>query len=282
MRVHLRRFAPRVPLPAGVLEFPYQFLLLRVDRHRRLARPPGGRHPPGDVTELPVPVGVRPALPRLAVRLQAVPGRVSSAATARSDTGWSCRVNSSAAGRCSCRSTAAATRGRPASPGRPTRPTPRPARGRSRPTACGRRRPTGPESSTGSRGCARRCASSPTPDGNRRAGQPGRRRHRRHAAPPDDSASARAHCRRIRSSHQRRQGPVLVPNPFGFRRVSHPRMILDWPNDDRDFGQVISSRALRQDGFTFTAIRCPGCIPAYPAIVRPPLPPAPSGGAGRA
>jgi hypothetical protein len=69
---HLLGTACGLPLPAGVLEIPDQFPLLRVHRHDRLAPALEGAQPGVDVFELGVAVGMRRPFPGLAVGLQAV------------------------------------------------------------------------------------------------------------------------------------------------------------------------------------------------------------------
>ena len=67
-------FATGVPLAPGVLEIASPFLLFRVHRDRRLATAVKGSHRRIDVLEWSVAVGMRGALPRFAVGLQAVTG----------------------------------------------------------------------------------------------------------------------------------------------------------------------------------------------------------------
>jgi hypothetical protein len=62
----------RVPFAPGVLEVPYEFLLLGVHRDHRLALALKLRHHGGDVLKLRVPVRMLAAFTRLAHRLQAV------------------------------------------------------------------------------------------------------------------------------------------------------------------------------------------------------------------
>ena len=72
MHAHALGRLGRAPGPAAVLEGPDQFLLLGVDRDRRLAPSLGGAHLLRDVPKLRVAVGVLAAFARLDVALQAV------------------------------------------------------------------------------------------------------------------------------------------------------------------------------------------------------------------
>ena len=65
--------AAGTPLPPGIAEIPDQFLLFRVDRDDRLTAPLEGPHPPVDVLELGVAIGMVVSFLGLAVGLQAVP-----------------------------------------------------------------------------------------------------------------------------------------------------------------------------------------------------------------
>jgi hypothetical protein len=66
------RLALRPPFAASVLEVADQFLLLGVDRDRRLPCRQRFLHPIVDVVELRIAIGMLPALARLAVGLQAI------------------------------------------------------------------------------------------------------------------------------------------------------------------------------------------------------------------
>ena len=79
MHLHLLRLPLRPPLPPPVPVRPHQLLLLRVDRHNRLAPALELLHPPVDVQELRVPVRMLPPFQRLAIRLQAVTQHVQQA-----------------------------------------------------------------------------------------------------------------------------------------------------------------------------------------------------------
>jgi hypothetical protein len=72
MDLHLLRIAFATPLPARVPVFSHQFLLLGVHRDRRLRLALACPHPPIDILELGVAVGMSRALLGLAVALQAI------------------------------------------------------------------------------------------------------------------------------------------------------------------------------------------------------------------
>jgi len=74
MDPYFLRFPLRMPLPSAVAEIPDQFLLLRVNRNRRLTVLERSADPLVDVLELGVTVGMRRPFPSLAIRLQTVPG----------------------------------------------------------------------------------------------------------------------------------------------------------------------------------------------------------------
>ena len=65
-------FALRLPLLAGVLESPQQFLLFRVHRHHRLPAFLQAPHLAVEVLELGIAIGVRGAFSGFAIGLQAV------------------------------------------------------------------------------------------------------------------------------------------------------------------------------------------------------------------
>ena len=109
VHLHVLRRLRRLPLPAGVLEFPDQFLLLRVDGDHRLALLQEGRGRRVDVLELGVAIGMLLPFAGLPQRLETVAERVQQASDGARTHAQPSAVNAAVNCACSYTSSAAAT-----------------------------------------------------------------------------------------------------------------------------------------------------------------------------
>ena len=225
VHAHRRGLPLGGPFAPAILEVAHQFLLLGVDRDRRLPRAQGGPDPGVDVLELRVAIGVVRPFHRLPVGLQAVVQLVEQLrdhpmARAVSLAG---RVPPPAAGR-SCTSSARATPDPPAPSAQSASPSPRSASDPGRPSACARH----PGGESGRPPAARPARLQLLrPDPNRPPGHAGGPRHQRHPAAPDGLGLGR----RDQSSHPFIE--ILLDElepPPDRARVHHPRDNIQSPH----------------------------------------------------